>query len=433
VKSPPPRLVKVVTAAILIAVAVWLVYREAALAYFVDDDYDSFAGAQRFEWANLVHLERYNHFYRPIIEIYFFLGQRFLGCAALPFHLASLCLHLLNTTVLFLFAWRLAKSLLFASLTVVLFVVQPAYVEAVAWVAAINELLSAFWYLLTLLLHLLFLQTRRLWAYALAMGTFVVCLLTHESAATLLPMMIALEILLTLQDRDERGRIRPAAWLVRYAPFALLLVLVLIPVYVVNSRNYVVREGYYAFGPHAFSNAIHYVVALYVGKRTLIDYLLIVGAIAAVMLRGTLRMRFSVVWMFVTMLPVLFFTWGIASRYTYLPAVGFSLLLADVLIASERLTARWVPSRAVRTVTAVVAVALAARFAVFAQKGAHDFRERTQPYVRLAGAIAASTTTLPSDRIVYIDRRIAETIPTLYLHHAAETAFCTRDVLVVAR
>jgi hypothetical protein len=433
VKSPLPRPITAVTVAILVIAAVWLVYQQAVFAYFLDDDFDWFATARRFEWANLIRLDQYNHFYRPIVAIYFFFGQRILGCTAFPFHLASLCLHLLNTTVLFLFAWRLANSVLFALLTVVLFVVQPGYVEAVAWVAAITDLLPAFWYLMTLLLHLLFLRTRRWWAYVSAMATFVACLLTHESAATLLPMMIALEILLVLENRSERGGVNPAAWLARYAPFALMLVLFLIVAYVVNSRNYVVQEGYYAFGPHAFRNAIHYVVALYVGKRTLIDYLLIAGAIAAVMLRGTLRTRFFVVWMFVTMLPVLFFTWGIASRYMYLPAAGFALLLADVLIASERLTARWVSSPAARTVTGVVALALAARFAVFAEKGAHDFRERTQPYVRLAGAIAASNATLPSDRIVYVDRKIADAIPTLYLHHAAETVFCTGDVQVVPR
>lgn len=410
-----------------------LVYRQATFAYFLEDDFHWLAGARRFEWGHLVRLERYDHFYRPVIEIYFFLGQRLFGCAAFPFHLASVGIHLLNTSVLFLFARRLAGSLLFASLAVVLFVVQPGYAEAVAWVAAITDLLPASWYLLTLLLHVVFLQTGRWWAYAAAMATFTLCLLTHESAATLLPVMLALEALLVFEGRHAKAGSRPAQWLARYAPFAVLLVLFLVVAYVVNSRSYLVRDGYYAFGRHAFPNALHYIVALYVGKRSLVDYLLVAVAIGAVLLRGTHRMRFCVVWILVTLLPVLFFTWGIASRYLYVPAAGFALLLADLLCASEAITARWLPHRALRTITVTVAIALAVRFAVFAQQGSEDFMARTLPYQRLVSAIAASNPTLPPDRMVYVERRLAEAVPAIYRDPVAETALCATDVRLILR
>lgn len=431
-RSPPPRLVKFAAAAVLVAGGVAIVYREAALAYFLNDDFHWLAEARRFEWANLARLGRYDHFYRPVIEIYFYLGQGLAGCAAFPFHLASIGIHLLNTLVLFTFARRLTSSLRFASLSVLLFVVQPGYTEAVAWVAAITDLLPALWYLLALLLHLVFLQTRGGWAYAGSLAAFIACLLTHESSATLLPMMIALETLLMLEGGIGS---RPVMkdWAARYAPFAVFLALFLVAAYVVNSRSYLVRDGYYAFGSHAFLNALHYIVALYVGKRSLIDYVLIAATIGAVLLRGTFRMRFFIVWILVTLLPVLFFTWGIASRYLYVPAAGFALLLADLLMASEGFLARWVPARAVRTSTAVVSLALAVRFGVFAQKGAEDFRERTQPYVRLAAAFVASDADASPDRTVYVDRQIAEAVPALYLQPAAETVFCARDVQVTIR
>ena len=115
-------------------------------------DFHWFGEARRFAWINLLYLERYGHFYRPVIEIYFFVGQRLFGCAPLPFHLASLSIHLVNTATVFFFARRLAGSTRFAALSVFLFVLQPGYVQAVAWVAAITDLLGAFWYLLTLLL-----------------------------------------------------------------------------------------------------------------------------------------------------------------------------------------------------------------------------------------------------------------------------------------
>jgi hypothetical protein len=402
-------------------------------SYFTEDDFHWLAGARRFAWGDLFDLTRYDHFYRPMIELYFVLGQQLFRCAAFPFHVASIGIHLLNTTVLFVFARRLSDSRRFASLTVVLFVVQPGYAEAVAWVAAITDLLPAFWYLLTLLLHLSFLQTGRWWAYVAALATFVACLLTHESSATLLPMMLALDALLVFEGRHDRVGARPADWVARYAPFATLLALSLIVAYVVNSRSYLIREGYYAFGPHAFRHAAHYMVALYVGKRALVDYVLIVAALALVVGRGTLRMRFCVVLILVTMLPVLFFTWGIASRYLYVPAAGFALLLADVLMASQALLARRLSPRAARAVTTVVALVLALRFAAFTQQGSADFRDRTTPYERFAAAIAGPDASLPPDRVLYIDSQVATAIPELYRDPAAETIFCEADVHIVVR
>lgn len=419
-------------AAIVVA-AVGIIYTEAARSYLVDDDFHWLQRARHFEWTNLVHLERFDHFYRPLIEIYFFTVQRMAGCAALPFHLTSIGIHLLNTLVLGAFASRLTGSVRFASMTVLLFAVQPGFIEAVAWVAAITDLLPALWYLLALWLHLVFLQGGNRWAYAGSLAAFLACLLTHESSATLLPMMMALEILLVREGRLAPSVVTVTHRVARYLPFAVLLLGFLGIAYVVNSRSYLVREGYYAFGSHAFLNALHYIVALYVGKRTVLTYILIAAAIAAVLLRGTMRMRFFLLWILVTVLPVLFFTWGIASRYLYVPAAGFALFLAEVLTVCEARAARWAPPRVVRPLVTVVAIALAVRFGIFAQKGVDGFRERTRPYERLVSAITTSNTRVSADRSVYVDPQAVENVPALYWDPAAEEAFCTADVRLVVR
>ncbi len=76
----------------------------------------------------------------------------------MPFHIASIAIHLINTLLLFLLARALTGRTSFAWLAALLFCVQPGYTEAVAWVAAITGLLSATWFFLTLWLYLLFLQ-----------------------------------------------------------------------------------------------------------------------------------------------------------------------------------------------------------------------------------------------------------------------------------
>jgi hypothetical protein len=172
---------------------------------------------------------------------------------------------------------------------------------------------------------------------------------------------------------------------------------------------------------------------LYVGKRTLLDYTMIATAVAAVLVWGTNRMRFFVIWILVTMLPVLFFTWGIASRYLYVPAAGFSLLLADLILAAEANAARWVQPRTIRVVATAVAVVLAVRFAAFAQEASEGFMAVTAPYRQLATTIRSENPIVPVERTVYVERRLIDAIPEIYRNAVAETALCTSDVRVVPR
>jgi len=427
--------------AVIVIVAVGIVYHQAALSYFFNDDFQWLQRAREFRAANLLDLARYDHFYRPIIEIYFYLGQRLFGCTAWPFHAMSVAIHFTNTLLLFLFARALFRSGFVAFLTAMFFCVQPAYVEAVAWVGAITDLLPACWYLLALWTHLLFLERGGVRFYAASVAAFAACLLTHESSATLLPMMIALEATLASERRlpalsEVEGpgpRQSASERAARYAPLALLLVGYLALAYVVNSRSYLIREGHYALGWHAVPHVLEYIVSLYVGQRTVVTYVLI-GIVTGLLLwRGTPRMRFAVLWIFMTLAPVAFFTWGNASRYTYMPAAGFALLLAEMLAACESVVAAWWTPKAARAGTLVLASAIAVRYGLFAKKEADIFRERTRPYERLVAAIGSANSSHASAGIVYVDREDAEAVPALYLDSAARTARCAGDVRVVIR
>ena len=143
-----------------------------------------------------------------------------------------------------------------------------------------------------------------------AFATFVLCLGTHESAATILPMLIALDALVA----GPAGLGDAGAWAVRrvarYAPHAVMLAGFLVIAYVVNSRSYIVRDGYYTVGWHVVSNIFDYLSWLYVGRRRLPWHVGVAIVIAAIVWKGTPRMRFFLIWIVVTLLPVSLFTWG---------------------------------------------------------------------------------------------------------------------------
>ena len=418
--------------ALLIVVAL-VIYRAAIVSYLFNDDFNWFDDAHRFAFANLVHLGRYDHFYRPVIEIYFFVGLRFFGCAALPFHLASVGIHLVNTLILFLFARELSGDRRLAYLTAVVFVTQPGYYEAVAWVAAITDLLPGLWYLLTLWLCLRFLHHGRVARYVGALASFTACLLTHESSATLLPMLVALDVTV----RASHHRRIDAGWMRDrpdvYLPFAMLLIASLTITYIVNSRSYLIREGHYQLGWHAVPHMLQFILSLYVGPRSMTSYVLIAAVVALLLWRGSPRVRFFVVMLFATLAPSSLFTWGNVSRYLYVPAASFALLLAEGISGLEAAAATRMTRRHARVLATVVAAALAIRFSVYAEKSARSFRELTLPYVRFVEAVRRANPTGSAAEPVVLRPADVENIPVAFYGVAAGAAFCGPPLRVVVQ
>lgn len=402
-----------------------LIYHSAVVSYLFNDDFHWLAGAPLFRLANVVHLDGYSHFYRPVIEIYFSAGRRVFGCDPVPFHVASIAIHLVNTLLLFLLARALTGRDSFAWLSALLFCVQPGYTEAVAWVAAITDLLPATWFLLTLWLHLLFLQRRDAALYLLSLVTFATCLLTHESSAVLLPMMVALEV--------TAGAPRTWREWIRYVPFALLLAGYLVIETIVNSRSYLVRESHYAFGWHAVPHALQYVVSLYVGRSIVASYYLVAAVTALLLWFGTPRVRFFIVWIGVTLAPVSFFTWGNESRYLYVPAAGFAMLVADLLQQGQAWMATRTSAGTARAALIVVAAVLSARFAVYAEKGSEGYRKRALPYARYVAAVRTVAAAAPGSHDIRVSADDVAGFPELYRDPAAQVAMCASDVHVVVR
>jgi hypothetical protein len=418
---------------LIVVAAVLLIYTGSTRAYFFDDDFHWLASAPGFSVPGFFDLSRYNHFYRPVIETYFFIGWKLFGCDPLPFHVASIAIHLLTTGAVFAFAFAVSRSRVFAGLSALFFAVQPGLTDAVTWIGAITDQLPALWYVVAVWAHLRFLAARRPVLYALTLTVFVLCLLTHESSATLLPMM-ALAALVFVASGSLMARVAALvrAWLV-YLPYAVLLIGYLAIEWIVNTRSYVVQDGHYALGWHAVPNILNYVIWLYVGERAALDYVLLVAALVAIVVRGTPRMCFALLWIVVTLLPVAFFTWDNAPRYLYLPAVGFAMLVADLMLAAYALAARWMTVRAAGVAASVLVAALAIRFGIFAKKAADSFPGRAAHYERYATELRRANANVAPRGTVEIDAQYLEGIPELYREPAASVAFCVPDLRVRIR
>ncbi len=91
--------------------------------------------------------------WHPLTMLSHMLDVQLFGLKAGGHHLTSLLLHTANTLLLFLLLLRLTGAAWRSALAAALFALHPLHVESVAWVAERKDVLSAFFFLLTLLAY----------------------------------------------------------------------------------------------------------------------------------------------------------------------------------------------------------------------------------------------------------------------------------------
>ena len=192
----------------------------------------------------------------------------------------------------------------------------------------------------------------------------------------------------------------------------------------INSRNYVVSQGYYTFGFHIVTNALNYIVGLYVGRRDLLNYAVIAVGIVLLLARGNARVRFATCWMLLALAPFLSFNWGNTSRYLYQPAIGFSLLLAEaVMLLKAGAYRRWV--------LAALVAAITIRFAIFANSNVRDFAMRTQVYPEYLARFRQTHGNIPSYSILEPDPDFGKEHPHQFANAAVQWEY--RDPTIQIR
>ena len=99
-------------------------------------------------------------------------------------HLTSLILHVINTLLLFLVLARLTKALWPSALVAALFALHPLHVESVAWASERKDVLSAFFWLLTMWAYLRYVERPGTWRYLPVTACFALGLMAKPMAVT---------------------------------------------------------------------------------------------------------------------------------------------------------------------------------------------------------------------------------------------------------
>ena len=129
--------------------------------------------------------------WHPVTWWSLMLDRTAFGPNATAFHLHNLVLHILNGMLLFLWLRQCIFSTIPSLLVAVLFSIHPLHVEPVAWVSSRKDVLSTFFLLCTLMLHVRYAHKPRMSVY-LGMSAFLALGLMAKSMLVTTPILLLL-------------------------------------------------------------------------------------------------------------------------------------------------------------------------------------------------------------------------------------------------
>lgn len=292
-------------------------------------------------------------YYRPIFVIYLMLMWKLFGASPFGWHFFNVVLHLAVVYLGFLVMERVTKDIRISAIAALLFAVHPMRSESVAWISGLTDPLLAVFVLSSFYCYVRYREERTVKLLAASLGLFLLGAFTKEPAVALPIFIAAYELFVINQEKSLFERIKPA---IAYpAPYLFVSAFYFIARYfalgfALNNSDYMA----YPFShvvltiPLAIWKYLGLLVwpidlSLFHSTQMVkspvdIRFLLPLAgmiplAIGLWRLRHSMMARFAILWFAVNLLPVLNLSafsedFLVQERYVYIPAIGFSLLVA---------------------------------------------------------------------------------------------------------
>jgi tetratricopeptide (TPR) repeat protein len=369
--SLPPQPKALTSASVLLVLLVAAVYFPVVgfdFTNYDDPDYVTHNNPVRagvtFEGIKWAFTHAHSANWHPLTWISHMVDCQVYGLNAGGHHLTNVLLHTANSLLLLLVLYRLTGAAWRSALVAVLFALHPAHVESVAWVAERKDVLSACFFLLTLLAYIRYARERGApraepmkehsgfkW-YVLALLLFALGLMSK-------PMLVTLPLVLLLLDywnakSGTRGAGSSARTLVleKVPFFALAAASCVVTVLVQRASDALAPLGQSPLHARLTNAPISYfryigellwparLAVLYPevehwpGWEVALSAAVLVGCTFLALRWWKQRPWFFVgwAWFLVMLIPVIGLvkvgSHSIADRYTYLPSIGFFVIVA---------------------------------------------------------------------------------------------------------
>jgi tetratricopeptide (TPR) repeat protein len=318
--------------------------------------------------------------WHPLTWLSHMLDCELFGLNPFRHHLTSLVFHIVNSLMLFWLLRRMTGAVWPSAFVAAAFALHPLHVESVAWVAERKDVLSAFFWLLTMAAYVRCAERPGEWRYLLVVLAFCLGLLAK-------PMVVTLPFVLLLLDYWPLRRFQQARFRGEEAPQgevlqagcrisrACSLLVEKIPLFVLAAISsvitFVIQQSTGAMGlgesfpmrvriPNALVSYVGYINKMLYPSRLAVLYphpgqdlalwRVVVAVLVLVCVSGCVvylarRRRYLAVgwlWYLGMLVPVIGLVQvgaqGMADRYTYLPSIGIFIMIAW---GAADICARW--------------------------------------------------------------------------------------------
>jgi protein O-mannosyl-transferase len=258
-------------------------------------------------------------------------------------HLVNLVFHVANSVLLLMVLNQLTGAVWKSFVVAALFALHPLHVESVAWISERKDVLSAFFFLLTLLVYVSYVRSNR------SIRWYLLALFCFSAGLMCKPMLVTTPFVLLLLDHWPLDRFKNVGWrklLVEKVPFIALAAVSGVVTFYAQKRGGAIGLTHFSLVERLENAVVSY--GRYAGKTVwpihlAVFYphpggwpLLYVGASAVFLaaatffaVRHTREKPFLMVgwfWFAGMLTPVIGIIQvgmqSIADRYTYLPLIG---------------------------------------------------------------------------------------------------------------
>ncbi len=322
-----------------------VVYRPILNTFFVFDDATLINNLRYFKYF-VRHLttDWGGGFYRPLIDIFFYLDYQIWEKQPFGYHLTNVLFHAVNAVLVFFLTAHFTTNKKKGFLAGLIFAVHPSHAEAVAWISGRMDVVCSCFYLGSLLSFGLYRSTRRSMYKGLSLVFFVFALMTKELAITLPVVIILYDFCISTETIQHNWNV----WknkLKLYLPFVAIFFF-----YWVFRLMILGRIG--GYGMHlslkhfkfeivmTYLNNLVYIINFpfpgYFQKYpNIVIYMLFIATGGLLLfIRSERILKFSILFTIVTLLPA----WNLFGyRFQYLPSTGISIVFSVfILNTTER-------------------------------------------------------------------------------------------------
>jgi len=296
--------------------------------------------------------------YHPLTMLSFALDYKWGGGDVFYFHLTNILLHIANALLIFTLLTKFNINKLVCVLTALLFLVSPVQFESVIWIAERKNVLYIFFYLLSILFFVKYIERGKRMHYVFALTFFILSLLSKAQAVTLpLTLLVVLYVYFDIKELKQKIK--------TLTPFFVLsLAFGVLAIYAEQSHGYVhkqptsILKACYALVQYVihivlpFNLSVFYSYPVVNGLFEIISVILVLLLITLFIyaLKKQYKLIAALVFLFVSNLILIlqFIPVGeayMADRYCYIPSIViyFTLGYTCFLLVENHSWIKFVP------------------------------------------------------------------------------------------